>query len=366
MTKNNDCQDRHDAIAALVLGELEIPAADEIKKHMDCCRTCRALYEALTEEEEIVRSTFKAIGERSKVIGDNLVAQYGKGSRVSEDIAGALPASQKTKQARAESGRWTTIMKSRISQLAAAAVILIGVLILTRFFVGTDKSVVLAGVLEKVEQVQAYTYKMDITFSERTNPEKPMTQKIEGTIIVSNEYGTKLETYEKWEAGSDTGKITTKIRYTLPKRKLDVLIKPDQKTYKWTELDDDSIPGKKKENDQPREMIKQMMQCEYTKLGRSVINDIEVEGFETTDPKWTMGTTEDYEDVRVNLWVDVETWLPVLWETDTRINEQTSLHTVFSDFQWDIPVVASDFEPVIPADYTDMAADGYEAPSMSK
>ena len=259
-------------------------------------------------------------------------------------------------------------MNSKSAKLAASAVILIGVLILIRFFVGTNKSVVLAGVLEKVEQAQAYRYKMNMTFTESTNPEKTFIQKIEGTITISNEYGTKLETYERWEADKnpDTGKITTKLRYILPKRKLDVLIKPEQKKYRRTELDDDSLARMKEENDGPREMMRQILECEYTKTGRTVIDGIEVEGFETTDPKFAAGKVQNFEDVRVKLWVDVETWLPVLWETDTRINEQTSLLTVFYDFQWDIPVVAGDFEPVIPADYTDMAADGYKAPSMSK
>lgn len=257
-------------------------------------------------------------------------------------------------------------MKSKITKLAAAAVILIGVLILTSFFVGTNESVVLAGVLERVEQVQAYRYKMDITFTERTNPKMTMIQKIKATIIVSNEYGTKSEMSTKWQKDGgipnpDLGKTTTKLRYILPNQKLDVLIKPEQKKYRRTELDDDSLARMKKQNDDPREMMKQMLECEYAEMGRTVLNGIEVEGFETTNPKWTVGMTKDFEDVRVKLWVDVETWLPVLWESDTTINEQMSLHTVFYDFQWDIPVVASDFEPVIPEDYTSM--DNYEFPS---
>ena len=99
MTKNNDCQDRRSSITALLLGELEGPAVDEISQHMDSCRGCRALYEALIEEEKIVRSTFKAIGDRGKVIEDKLIAQYGKDTRNRNDILGALPESQKTKQA---------------------------------------------------------------------------------------------------------------------------------------------------------------------------------------------------------------------------------------------------------------------------
>lgn len=269
-------------------------------------------------------------------------------------------AQKKTLSDYSEPNIWRNIMKRRTVRFATVTVV-IGLVLCAYVFVSTPRSVVLAGVLEKVEQAQAYKYKMDITFTERTNPEKTMVQKIEGTITFSNEYGTKLETHEKRETDKnpDTGKVTTKIRYRLPKRRLDVLIKPDQKQYKWTKLDDDSI-AEKKEQDDPREMIKQMLHCEYTKLGRSVIDGIEVEGFETTDPKWTVGTTEHFESVRVKLWVDAETWLPVLWDTETKINEQVSLDTVFRDFQWNIPVAASDFEPVIPPDYTSM--DNYGLP----
>jgi len=269
---------------------------------------------------------------------------------------------KKTPLACPEPNIWRSIIKSRTMRFATVTVVT-GLMLFTYVFVSTPKSVVLAGVLEKVEQAQAYKYKMNMTFTERTNPEKPMVQRIEGMITFSDEYGTKLETCEKWEAdkNSDTGKVTTKIRYRLPKRRLDVLIKPDQKKYRWTKLDDDSTAEEKEHND-PREMIKQMLHCEYTNLSRSVINGIEAEGFETTDPKWTVGMTEHFEGVRVKLWVDAETWLPVFWETDMRINEQMSLRTVFYDFQWDIPVAASDFQPVIPSDYTSM--DNYALPSM--
>jgi len=261
---------------------------------------------------------------------------------------------------------WRMIMKNTITKSTATALILIGVLLLTSVFVKTNKSVALAGVLEKVEQARAYKYKVDMTFTERTNPEIPMIQRIEGTILTSNEYGTKSEMRTKWEidigkTDTETGKTTTKLRYTLPKQKLVVLIKPEQKKYKRTELGDDSLAEMKEQHEDPREMMKRMLECEYTGIGRTMLDGIEVEGFETTDPRWTMGTAKHYENIRVKLWVDVETRFPVLWETDTKINEQMFLHTVVYDFQWDIPVAASDFEPVIPADYTPI--NNYELPS---
>ena len=46
-SNNNNCQNRREAIAALVFGESEPPAVDELKKHIDVCQTCQNLYQAL-------------------------------------------------------------------------------------------------------------------------------------------------------------------------------------------------------------------------------------------------------------------------------------------------------------------------------
>jgi tetratricopeptide (TPR) repeat protein len=121
--------------------------------------------------------------------------------------------------------------------------------------------------------------------------------------------------------------------------------------------------SKKKENNDPREMLKQILACKYTELGCSEINGIEVEGFKTKDPNFTAGVADSVE---VTLWVDVKTWLPVLWEMDMEKNKVMEIHIVVSDYQWDIPAVASDFEPVIPADYTSLEEDGYKMPNMTK
>ena len=80
MNKNNTCQNRREAIAALVLGELEAEAVEETKKHINSCQVCRSLYEALLAEEETIQSTFQAIDDRNRTIENNFVAQLNKSS----------------------------------------------------------------------------------------------------------------------------------------------------------------------------------------------------------------------------------------------------------------------------------------------
>jgi len=258
---------------------------------------------------------------------------------------------------------WRTIMKGKTAKLAAAAVILIGVVVLTSVFVETNESVVLAGVLDRVEQAQAFMYKGKMTITGSMSSKMPARErKIQTTTIISNEYGMKHE-MDMGIPDPNTGETMTQQMYILPGQKVMISLMPGQKKYMRMELDDDLLAETKKQKNDPREMMKQILDCEYTELGRSEINGIEVEGFETTDPKFSAGMAEN---VKVKLWVDVETWLPVLWEMDMTMNEQMQVHGVISDFQWDIPVVASDFEPVIPEDYTAMIDDGYKMPSMTE
>ncbi|UCE47221.1 MAG: zf-HC2 domain-containing protein, partial [Phycisphaerales bacterium] len=118
MTNANDCHNRRETIAALVLGELDGLAADEIEKHIDSCESCRIFYQALTEEEETVQSAFKAVDDRSKAVGDNLVAKYETGLHKSPSETAILHR------------LWDGLkMPKRVAELAAAALILIGVFI---------------------------------------------------------------------------------------------------------------------------------------------------------------------------------------------------------------------------------------------
>ncbi|HPY50551.1 MAG TPA: hypothetical protein PLO68_11845, partial [Sedimentisphaerales bacterium] len=63
--------------------------------------------------------------------------------------------------------------------------------------------------------------------------------------------------------------------------------------------------------------------------------------------------------------VDVETWLPVRYELEMDIREGVRISVVQEGYQWSIPVVAGDFEPDIPADFTTDQMDGTPMPSYS-
>jgi outer membrane lipoprotein-sorting protein len=225
----------------------------------------------------------------------------------------------------------------------------------------SDKStgVALADVLVKVQQARAFMYRMKTTMTGNMILGMSAQQEVT-TVTISNEYGTKWDV-DKSDPGS--GEKKTQQVYVIPGQKTVVSLMPEMKQYMRMELNDDWLARMKKQNNDPREMIKQIMNCEYTELGKSVIDGVEVKGFQTTDPAYFAGTAEEGTST---LWVDAETWLPVRSEVDFKMGEQTSVHSVTYDYQWDIPVNASEFQPVIPEDFTAFATDGMKMPGISE
>jgi outer membrane lipoprotein-sorting protein len=279
-------------------------------------------------------------------------------------LGDALEHLEKLRQQRSAGTRpdiWRTIMKSSITKIAAAAVIVIAVLAGLPFLPKNTASVTLAGVAEKLGQVKAIMYRMKMHVTGSMGPGTPqVSQDMESTIIISNDLGMKMEMDM---TDPNTGKKTTQQMYVVPDSKLIVMVMPEQKKFTRMEFSDDLLAQMKKQNNDPREIIKQMMGAKYTDLGKSEINGIEVEGFETTDPAIYGGTMGD---VKVILWVDAATWLPVLIEMDMTINEEMRITGTIYDYQWNVPVDKSIFEPVIPTDYEAFPKEGLKMPEMTE
>ena len=253
------------------------------------------------------------------------------------------------------------IMKSKMPKLAVAAAIIIVILVGLPFLSHKKSGVALADVLAKVEQARAFMYKMKMTMSGATMTSMPAgEQQMEGAVIISNDYGMKMEIDM---TDPNTGKKMTQQMYIVPDQKMVVSIMPERKKYMRMEFDDDLLARMKKQNNDPREMIKQIMGCQYNELGRSVIDGKEVEGFHTTDPAMLAGAGEN---IKYTLWVDAKSWLPVRAEMNFKMGEQIEASSVIYDYQWDIPVEARDFEPVIPEDFTPISSEAIKMPSMTE
>lgn len=253
-------------------------------------------------------------------------------------------------------------MKS-ISKFAAAILVIVGISAVFLFNSGPG-SIALADVYAKVLQARSYMYKVSMSMSgmgELMGLEG-MNNDINAdlTVVISEQYGMKMENQMTVPGSDGSNQNVTQIAYLLPNDKVMVSIMPEQKMYQSIEFTDELLERTKQENNDPRTMIKQMLGSEYIELGQTEIDGITVQGFQTTDPAYMMGSAEE---VKAILWVDVETWMPVRSEIWAKISGMEISYTI-DGFQWDIPVTAADFEYVIPEDYTKQAT--VKMPEMTK
>ena len=293
--------------------------------------------------------------------------RYQAGAKTHERILGnvlqALDTLEMQKPGAAAPNIRSIIMKSPITKLAAAAVIIIAVILGINHFIGPVNvtSVALADVLVRIEQAKTFAYKMTITVTGVMMPGTPAKEKqTEATIIISSEYGMKMESTT---VDANSGEQTIQQMYMIPNDGVMVMVMPGQKKYIRMEFSEDLLARMKKQNNDPRETVKQIMSCDYTELGRSKIDGIEVQGFETTDPRVMAGMAQQ---VKIKLWVDAATWLPVRQEMDIQVSEQMQMHGVVYDYQWNIAVDPSEFQPVIPGDFTAFPVEGMKMPAMNE
>ena len=241
------------------------------------------------------------------------------------------------------------IMKSPITKLAVAAMIIISCFIGLSFWKSTGSGIALADVLTRIEQVTAYMYQMRSTItSQQTSKD------LISTVLISQENGIKITTKT---VDPNNGEHPHGETYLLPKLNSIIFVVHEDKMYVRLKYDGMKLEYYKEEYNDPRIIIKQILSCDHTSLRQSVIDGITVEGFQTTDPAYEGGFMgqADFEGkpekVDVKLWVDVNTFLPVRLEEDIVMKKGTRMHEVSYDFRWNVVVNADDFKPVIPEDY---------------
>jgi len=251
------------------------------------------------------------------------------------------------------------IMKTKALKIAAAAVILFIILAVVPFFSG-DGAVSLATVLDKIENIEAFMYKMNMTTIGSMVPDMPAQKsRIESTLTISGDYGMKMENTVEVE----NMQSWKQIMYILPDKNTMYTVMPDQKKFMKMEFDDVWLEKIKQQQNDPRDMVRQIIDCDYTALGTDTIDGIEVEGFQTTDPAYAAGMMED---LKVTLWVDRQTQLPVKSEIAFKLNEQMQMEGVIEDFDWDIQVSPDDFEPQIDEEFTPVPGSGMKMPGMKE
>ncbi len=234
-------------------------------------------------------------------------------------------------------------MRNPLAELAVAAVVVVACLIGVLLWKGTGSGLALAEVLARMEQVQTYRLKVSTAWQPEGAESKPV---VEAAMLVTRNLGGKVVMQVNHPI---TGQRMREEVYLPPHGRTIITLMPNEKQYSKIELDEATFEQWRREND-PRYLVEQVTKCEHTRLGRSVVDGVEVEGFRTTDPNSWDGRSVTGGEIRI--WAAVETRLPVRIEMGKGEPSKGRLQVVAHDFEWNVPAEASDFTPVIPGDYT--------------
>ena len=213
-------------------------------------------------------------------------------------------------------------------------------------FLRGSSGVTLNEVLTRIEQVEAYSYQMTLTSAASGNDLQKEGQTVEFRALISPALGVKISSRIE-DPNSDSAIVN--IKY-LPagQRRMTTLL-PGNKQYIELICEADYVDRMRREHDDPTTIVRQLLACEYTRLSPSSIDGVSVAGCQTTDPAYLQGGRGDA--VKVRLWVETQTRLPIRIEKTVSLPNDRQLHSTVSHIEWDVVVEAGAFEPVIPQDY---------------
>ena len=256
---------------------------------------------------------------------------------------------------------WRIIMKSKISKLAAAAVIVLAGFLALNFFDKTS-GIVWADVVKRLEDIKTGVYKITTDIKGFPGTPEGYTTHITQDVTLSYEQSA-VRIDSSLQVPGGTRKTRTHILFE--ERRL-VTIMPDPKKYIEVTISDEQMKKMDEEKGDPVTLLKAMLEHEYTELGRKKINGVMSWGIEVSDPKLgaKMGSFISggmFDETVVQLWVDEKNRLPIRIDaTGSSKDGQASMETVYDNFQWDIVIEPALLKPEIPDDYELLAQGKWE------
>ncbi|MCP4610249.1 MAG: hypothetical protein GY845_16185 [Planctomycetes bacterium] len=217
------------------------------------------------------------------------------------------------------------IMKSPITKLAAAAVIVIAVLIGVDPFDKT--SVAWAEVAKKVENCRGFICKLRETRTMKVAG-KEVEIRTRAEMYGSTEYGIRQDRYQD-------DKLTMTVYMSLKDNEI-VTVLHQMKKYGREPLEEGFADEFAKVS--PQKAVSDLLSKDHKKLGSQVVNGREAEGIEVS-----------YKNVTTRVWVAVDSQWPILYEVQKAGEDKPYL--VMENFQWEVELEANLFKPNIPVDY---------------
>ncbi len=230
-----------------------------------------------------------------------------------------------------------TIMAHPIMKLAAVAAVVIAGLFGLNIISMPHGGVAWAAIPGHIGEIDTLMFRLTIGVGgDDTAKTIPTGQ---WTFYLSERHGFRMD------IGAGEGAVAS--WYVAPGSDTLVTVIPGEKKWSKRLLSPEERAKALEEYEDPADYINRFLAHGYTELGRSVIDGIEVEGIEVTDPP-TDG--EKLQNAVGRLWVDVRTELPIRIEIEGMAGGQAVQRLM--EFKWAEAVDPAAFEPNIPSDYT--------------
>lgn len=225
---------------------------------------------------------------------------------------------EKTQQAQQSLNIGRIIMKSKISQLAAAAVIIIAAVIGTSYFLRTSDGIAWADVIKPI--FTARTARLDTVIGNEEGDPMVITDMVKGSRINRQVHGVE---HGKIVIDLETSQVIT--------------FEDNSKAVIYIELE--NLPSIPDYLGRLRNLITKLEESphfEVQKLGKKVIDGKEVIGFLAT-----------YEETELTIWADPETATPYRIE-----HKEHNLDYVCKNFEFDLELDDELFSTDVPEGYT--------------
>ena len=251
---------------------------------------------------------------------------------------------------------WRIMMKSKITQFAAAAAVIILVLAGLMYFQSTSNGtgVVLADVIEKMEPVSTIRHREAWTVTV-VGEDKPFMH-LDVYKYAATDKGVVIQLHY-----SD-GSPMKQIYFLLPEQKGTILF-PQAKKYLQVPLEEKFL--RRLSQLTPKGIVTWIQEGAYKQLARRKIEGVTAEGFEVKNPPALNDFMEIQESLfpikesLVRLWVDVDSSLPVAVEMELMTGSglftgwrELKIETYAYDLQWNAAIDPKMFQVDIPDDYT--------------
>jgi outer membrane lipoprotein-sorting protein len=218
----------------------------------------------------------------------------------------------------------------------AAAILIVLIISATRMG-SLGGGVAWGKVADHVAAIDTFMFSLAIDVSD-ANDVKPQGQPTARWVFyVSEQHGFRMDI---------SGGGQTVSWYAKPEGDTVTMVIPAAKQWMKLPIPPEQRNKKPEQYEDPNEYLERFLARPQTKLGRSTIDGVEVEGIQVTDPP-TNG--QKLENAIGRLWVDTQTELPVRIEIEGKAGQTATRWQM--DFKWGETVNPAVFEPNIPSDY---------------